>query len=260
MLLPRLAAARPRLEAIIPRMRQIVLDTETTGLSAENGDRIIEIGCVELVARKLTGNNRHFYLNPERDSHEDALKVHGISNEFLKDKPKFAAVAAELLEYLADAEIIIHNAPFDVGFLNKELELIGAKPLRDCVGSVTDTLMMAKEMFPGKRNSLDALCDRLEVDNSGRTLHGALLDAELLADVYINLTRGQNSLVMDVGDDSPQGGHAVPVIDLGNFDLPVLAANDQEIGEHEKVLDALDKASKGKTLWRLVFEDSEKMA
>lgn len=244
-----------------PGMRQIVLDTETTGLSAENGDRIIEIGCVELVARKLTGNNRHFYLNPERDSHEDAMKVHGISNEFLKDKPKFATVAAELLEYLEDAELIIHNAPFDVSFLNKEFELIGGRPLRHCVARVTDTLMMAKEMFPGKRNSLDALCDRLEVDNSGRTLHGALLDAELLADVYINLTRGQNSLVMDVGDDSRQGEHAaVAVVDLSAFDLPVLAANDQEIGEHEKVLEALDKASKGKTLWRVVFDDSQKMA
>ena len=171
-------------------MRQIVLDTETTGLSAENGDRIIEIGCVELVHRKLTGHNKHFYVNPERDSHEDALKVHGISNEFLRGKPKFAEIAEELLDFLAGAEIIIHNAPFDVGFLNKELELLGRAPLRTLVGSVTDTLLMAKEMFPGKRNSLDALCDRLGVDNSGRTLHGALLDAELLAEVYINLTRG----------------------------------------------------------------------
>jgi DNA polymerase-3 subunit epsilon len=241
-------------------MRQIVLDTETTGLSAENGDRIIEIGCVELVARKLTGNNKHFYLNPGRDSHEDALKVHGISNEFLKDKPKFAAVAAELLEYLTDAEVIIHNAPFDVSFLNKELELIGGKPLRHCVAKVTDTLMMAKELFPGKRNSLDALCDRLEVDNSGRTLHGALLDAELLADVYINLTRGQNSLMMDVGDSSQQGDSAAPFVDLNTFDLPVLAANDQEIGEHEKVLAGLDKVSKGKTVWRVAFEASQKLA
>ena len=157
-------------------MRQIVLDTETTGLSAEGGDRIIEIGCVELVARKLTGNNKHFYLNPGRDSHEDALKVHGISNEFLRDKPKFEAIAEELMEYLRGAEVIIHNAAFDVSFLNKELELIGAQPFRTVVGSVTDTLLMAKEMYPGKRNSLDALCDRLGVDNSGRTLHGALLD------------------------------------------------------------------------------------
>ena len=237
-------------------MRQIVLDTETTGLSAENGDRIIEIGCVELVGRKLTGNNRHFYLNPERDSHEDALKVHGISNEFLKDKPKFSAVAAELLDYLQGAEIIIHNAPFDVSFLNKELELIGREPIRHCVAKVTDSLMMAKEMFPGKRNSLNALCDRLEVDNSGRTLHGALLDAELLADVYINLTRGQNSLMMEVGGPV-QSGDSGPLIDLSTFELPVLAANEQEMGEHEKVLTTLDKASRGKTVWRLEIREIE---
>ena len=231
-------------------MRQIVLDTETTGLSAENGDRIIEIGCVELVGRKLTGNNRHFYLNPERDSHEDALKVHGISNEFLKDKPKFAAVADELLDYLQDAEIIIHNAPFDVGFLNKELELIGKSPVTHCVAKITDSLMMAKEMFPGKRNSLNALCSRLEVDNSGRTLHGALLDAELLAEVYINLTRGQNSLMMDVGG-AVQRSESQVHVDLSLLALPVLLADVQELAEHEKVLATLDKASRGKTLWRL---------
>ena len=232
-------------------MRQIVLDTETTGLSAENGDRIIEIGCVELLARKLTGNNKHFYLNPERDSHEDALKVHGISNEFLKDKPKFAAVAAELLEYLQGAEVIIHNAPFDISFLNKELELVGRKPLKHCVAKVTDSLMMAKEMFPGKRNSLDALCARLEVDNAGRTLHGALLDAELLADVYINLTRGQNNLMMEVSGNTQDGAN-LPAIDLSVFDLPLLTANAQEIADHEKLLADIDKASKGKTVWRMV--------
>ena len=232
-------------------MRQIFLDTETTGLSAENGDRIIEIGCVELVARKLTGNNRHFYLNPGRDSHEDALKVHGISNEFLRDKPRFMAVADELLAYLQDAEIIIHNAPFDVSFLNKELSLIGRPPLAACVAKVTDSLMMAKELFPGKRNSLDALCDRLEVDNSGRTLHGALLDAELLADVYINLTRGQNSLVMDLRTE-PEAGVVIPIVDLGSFDLPLLLANEQEGAAHESLLAGIDKASKGKTIWRAV--------
>ena len=231
-------------------MRQIVLDTETTGLSAESGDRIIEIGCVELVGRKLTGNNRHFYLNPERDSHEDALKVHGISNDFLKDKPRFSAVADELLDYLQGAEIIIHNAPFDVSFLNRELELIGREPIAHCVGRVIDSLMMAKEMFPGKRNSLNALCDRLEVDNSGRTLHGALLDAELLADVYINLTRGQNSLMMDVGG-AGHDGDSEQIIDLGGFDLPVLLADENEVLEHEKMLVQLDKASRGATVWRL---------
>ncbi|MDH5204868.1 MAG: DNA polymerase III subunit epsilon, partial [Hylemonella sp.] len=164
-------------------MRQIVLDTETTGLSADNGDRIIEIGCVELLNRKLTGNNLHLYINPERDSHEDALRVHGISNDFLRDKPRFVEVADEILAYIEGAEIIIHNAAFDVGFLNKELELVGKPRFANFVSGITDTLVMAKEMFPGKRNSLDALCDRLDVDNSGRTLHGALLDAELLADV-----------------------------------------------------------------------------
>ncbi len=230
-------------------MRQIVLDTETTGLSAENGDRIIEIGCVELVARKLTGNNLHFYLNPGRDSHEDAMKVHGISNEFLRDKPKFSAVADELLAYLAEAEVIIHNAPFDVSFLNKELSLIGKPALKHCVAKVVDSLMMAKELFPGKRNSLDALCDRLEVDNAGRTLHGALLDAELLADVYINLTRGQNSLVMDMGTE-PEAGVALQIVDLSAFDLPLLMANDQETTAHEALLTGIDKASKGKTVWR----------
>ena len=231
-------------------MRQIVLDTETTGLSAEGGDRIIEIGCVELLNRKLTGNNLHFYLNPERDSHEDALKVHGISNEFLRDKPKFAEVAAEILDYLRDAEIIIHNAAFDVGFLNKELERVGQAAFKTHVSAVTDTLAMAKEMFPGKRNSLDALCDRLGVDNSGRTLHGALLDAELLADVYINLTRGQDALLIDAGE-STSGGAQAERVDLTQFVLPVLSANDSELAAHEEMLMQLDKASGGKTVWRL---------
>jgi DNA polymerase III subunit epsilon len=232
-------------------MRQIVLDTETTGLSAEAGDRIIEIGCVELVARKLTGNNKHWYLNPERDSHEDALKVHGISNEFLRDKPKFSAIAEELLEYVDGAEIIIHNAAFDIGFLNKELDLLGRPAFTRQVAKVTDTLAMAKELYPGKRNSLDALCDRLEVDNSGRTLHGALLDAELLADVYINMTRGQDALLIDEAQTSAIGA-IVTRVDLRQFTLPVLLANDQEAAAHEEVLKQLDKASGGKTLWRQV--------
>ncbi len=231
-------------------MRQIVLDTETTGLSAAAGDRIIEIGCIELVNRKLTGNNKHFYLNPERDSHEDALKVHGISNEFLRDKPKFAAVADDLLDYLGGAELIIHNAQFDVGFLDKELELLGRAALSRFVHSVTDTLAMAKEMFPGKRNSLDALCSRLGVDNSGRTLHGALLDAELLAEVYINLTRGQDALLIDVIESEGAGSTGPASLDLSAFDLPVLCANEQELAAHGDVLAQIDKASKGKTVWR----------
>ncbi len=231
-------------------MRQIVLDTETTGLSAEGGDRIIELGCVELYARKLTGNNLHFYFNPERDSHEDALKVHGISNEFLRDKPKFAELTEEILEYLSDAELIIHNAAFDIGFLNKELERVGKKPLKSYVSGVIDTLAMAKEMFPGKRNSLDALCDRLEVDNSGRTLHGALLDAELLADVYINMTRGQEALLMDVADVQTDSSGVSVQVDLTGFVLPVLSANEQELSAHEEVLAQMDKSSGGKTIWR----------
>jgi len=229
--------------------RIVILDTETTGLSAATGDRIIEIGCVEMVARKLTGNNRHFYVNPERDSHEDALKVHGISNEFLRDKPKFVEIADDLVEYLRGAEVIIHNAPFDISFLEKELELIGRESFRAIAGSVTDTLVMAKAAWPGKRNSLDALCDRLGVDNSGRTLHGALLDAELLADVYINMTRGQDALLIDMADEPGQVAE-VRVMDLSGFELPVLRASDQEASAHEEVLAQLDKSSGGKTIWR----------
>ena len=231
-------------------MRQIVLDTETTGLSAENGDRIIEIGCVELLHRKLTGNNLHHYINPERDSHEDALKVHGISNEFLRDKPKFAQLADEILAYLDGAELIIHNAPFDLSFLNKELERLGKPPIRSVVSGVIDTLVMAKEMFPGKRNGLDALCDRLGVDNSSRTLHGALLDAELLADVYINMTRGQDALITEESASSPTVGPDVDAIDLSGIALPVVFANQAERQAHAEHLKDLDKASKGKTLWR----------
>ena len=228
--------------------RQIVLDTETTGLSAESGDRIIEIGCVELLNRKLTGNNLHFYVNPERDSHEDALRVHGLTTEFLRDKPKFAEVAEEILRYLEGAEIIIHNAAFDLGFLDKELERLGKPVFTSFVSEVTDTLAMAKQLYPGKRNSLDALCDRLGVDNSGRTLHGALLDAELLADVYINLTRGQEALLIDLGDVGEQGAEGER-IDLSVFDLPVLTANAQELAAHADVLAQIDKASGGKLVW-----------
>jgi len=230
-------------------MRQVFLDTETTGLSPDNGDRVIEIGCVELFNRKLTGNNKHYYLNPGRESHEEALKVHGITSDFLKDKPQFVAVADEFLAYLEGAEVIIHNAAFDVGFLNKELSLVGRAPFKSFVSGIVDTLVMAKEMFPGKRNSLDALCSRLEVDNSGRTLHGALLDAELLADVYINLTRGQDALLMDVSSEDKSITQLVQV-NLSTIALPVLAANDQEMLAHDGVLQQIDKSSGGKTLWR----------
>jgi DNA polymerase-3 subunit epsilon len=204
---------------------------------------------VELVGRKLTGNNLHLYFNPERDSHEDALKVHGISNDFLRDKPKFAELADDILRYIEGADLIIHNAAFDVGFLDKELECLGRPPLSAHVSSVTDTLSMAKQLYPGKRNSLDALCDRLGVDNSGRTLHGALLDAELLADVYINLTRGQENLLIELGDvDQP--GLTITSADLSGIDLPVLHANTQEAAAHDEVLTQIDKTSHGKTLWR----------
>lgn len=234
-------------------MRQIVLDTETTGFYAnhpDRPDRMVEIGCVELVNRKLTGNNLHFYLNPGRDSDEGALRVHGLTTQFLSDKPKFEAIAQQLVDYVADAEIIIHNAPFDLSFLDMELARTGRKTFKSYVAGVLDTLVVAKEMFPGKRNSLDALCDRLEVDNSGRTLHGALLDAELLADVYINMTRGQDALLME--SSAPQeAGIVVEQLDLRSMELPVLEANAQELAAHEDVLTQLDKSSGGKTVWKL---------
>lgn len=230
-------------------MRQIVLDTETTGLSAEAGDRIIEIGCVELVNRKLTGRNFHYYLNPERESHEDALKVHGISNEFLLDKPKFFEIFEEFLEFIRDAELIIHNASFDVGFIDKELSSCGALPLQNHVVKILDTLAMAKEIYPGKRNSLDALCDRLGVNNSVRTLHGALLDAELLAYVYVFLTRGQNALMMEDSQTHDSAGNSIK-IDLSVFPLSIVMPEAEELLAHEQVLAEIDKASNGKTMWR----------
>ena len=231
-------------------MRQIVLDTETTGLSPEAGDRIIEIGCVELLNRKLTGNNFHCYLNPDRDIHEDAMKVHGISTEFLSDKPRFENIVDEFLSYVQDAQIIIHNAPFDVGFLNAELQRTGKPVFKEHVNGVLDTLAMAKELYPGKRNSLDALCERLGVSNAARTLHGGLLDAELLADVYINLTRGQNALLME-GDQHNQTGQSTVSIDYSQFVLPVIQPDADELQAHEEVLSQIDKSSGGKTLWRL---------
>ena len=231
-------------------MRQIFLDTETTGLSADTGDRVIEIACVELFNRKPTGNNRHYYVNPGRDSHEDALKVHGITSEFLKDKPAFALVVDDLLAYLSGADVLIHNAAFDVSFLNKELALLGRPAFASHVGRVIDTLAMAKDLFPGKRNSLDALCDRLEVDRSGRTLHGALLDAELLADVFVNMTRGQDALLIDPSPGEATGP-AKHSVDLRSVVLAVPAPSDQELAAHEELLAQIDKASGGKTVWRL---------
>jgi DNA polymerase-3 subunit epsilon len=232
--------------------RQIFLDTETTGLSPENGDRVIEIGCIEMVNRRLSGRTLHHYLNPERPNHEDAVKVHGLTDEFLADKPLFASIADELMAFVEGAEIVIHNAAFDIGFLNEELRRTGRGPFTAAVGKVTDTLLMAREMFPGKSNSLDALCKRLEVDNSNRALHGALLDAGLLAEVYIRLTRGQDSLVIDAGDEgrAQAGQGTVPAVDLARFDLPVIDPSEAERAAHDTVLAELDKASGGKTVWR----------
>ena len=242
-------------------MRQIFFDTETTGLEAERGDRIIEVGCVEMVNRQLTGNNLHLYINPERASHEDALRVHGLTEAFLSDKPKFAEIVDQLLDFLAGAELVIHNAPFDIGFINAELKRLKRGVLTDHVGGVRDTLLMARDQFPGKANSLDALCRRLEVDNTKRVLHGALLDAELLADVYIRLTRGQDALLMDDHGDSAGGdAHAtVEAVDLSLFELPVLLADATEIEAHAKLLTDLDKASGGSCKWR-VLEPAQPVA
>lgn len=232
-------------------MRQIILDTETTGLEVSDGNRIIEIGCVELLNRQLTGNNLHLYINPERDSEEGALRVHGLTTEFLSDKPKFAQIVDELLAYVQDAEVIIHNAAFDVRFLDAELQQQGREPFGAYVSGVIDSLALAKAQFPGKRNSLDALCDRFGIDNSSRTLHGALLDAELLADVYISLTRGQESLMMETeqGGDGA-AGRGAEQIDLSSVVLPVLRASAHELEAHAAMLLVIDKASGDKTIWK----------
>lgn len=228
-------------------MRQIVLDTETTGLNPRNGDRVIEIGCVELNNRMLTGNNFHRYINPERDSEEGALAVHGLTTEFLSDKPKFAEIVEELRTYIAGAEVIIHNAPFDLGFLNAEFKRLSLPSFNEHIGEVIDTLVQAKELHPGKRNSLDALCDRYGVSNSHRKLHGALLDAELLADVYLSMTRGQNSLGMDVEEEVADSGVTLEIVPLA--EIIFLPASADELAEHEATLAGLDKAVKGSCIW-----------
>jgi len=230
-------------------MRQVFLDTETTGLYAENGDRIVEIGCVELVDRRYSGRTLHHYVNPQRSSHPDALRVHGITDDFLADKPPFSAVAHELVDFIAGAELIIHNAAFDVGFLNAEFARAQCGSLAEHAQAVKCSLLMARELFPGKGNSLDALCKRLEVDNSHRELHGALLDARLLAEVYLNMTRGQGLLVIEEAGEAGGAQHGI-VIDLSAFDLPVLAASADEITAHEGLLADIDKACGGRTLWR----------
>ena len=231
-------------------MRQIILDTETTGLSPRAGNRILEIGCVEVLNRQLSGKNLHFYINPERDSEEGALAVHGLTTEFLADKPTFKQIAAEFLDYVRGAQIIIHNAPFDVGFLDAELALLGLPPFREHIADVVDSLQMAKELHPGRRNSLDALCDRYGISNAHRVLHGALLDAELLAEVYLSMTRGQNSLTMDLGteEEVSTGDGKLELAPLS--EVIVLAASEEELGLHEDVLNQLDKEARGSCVWR----------
>ena len=228
-------------------LRQIVLDTETTGLSVRLGDRVIEIGCVELLSRNVTERHFHRYLNPGRAIDEGAAKVHGITDEFLADKPTFAAIAREFLDYVSGAELIIHNAEFDVEFLDQELAAAGLKKLSEYCPTVVDTLAMARELHPGRRNSLDALCERYAVNNAHRTLHGALLDARLLAEVYLAMTRGQESLGMDL--EAPTAAlMAAARIDAAR--LTVLRATEEENRAHEKLLDGIDKEAKGGSLWR----------
>jgi DNA polymerase-3 subunit epsilon len=228
--------------------RQIVLDTETTGLEVTLGHRVIELAGVELVNRRLTGKRFHRYLNPGRDIDPGALEVHGISLEFLQDKPSFVDVVEDFIEFIDGAELIIHNAPFDVGFLDSELGIARKQRLSSYCARVTDTLRMARDLHPGKRNSLDALCERYQIDNSGRTLHGALLDAELLAEVYLAMTRGQEALMMDLlprlhADESDRAP-------LDALDLAVVAASADELAAHQRTLESIDKASKGACLWR----------
>ena len=229
-------------------MRQIVLDTETTGLEWQQGHRVIEIGCVEIVGRKLTGRRFHCYLNPGREIDPGAQAVHGITAEFLADMPRFAEIAGELIDTIRDAELVIHNAAFDIGFLDNEFGLAGLAPIGELCGGVVDTLKLAKELNPGKRASLDVLCDRYAVDNSGRTLHGALLDAELLAEVYLMMTRGQETLVMDL--DSPRDAADAPGMAGERMPLRVLRATDEELAAHEKLLDDITTESKGRCIWR----------
>lgn len=226
-------------------MRQIVLDTETTGLDPKQGHRIIEVAAIELDGRRVSSERTfHRYVNPEREIDEGAAKVHGLTLERLQDEPKFAEIAPALLEFIADAELIIHNAPFDIGFLNAELALAGLPPLTN---PVTDTLKVAKELHPGKKNNLDALCDRYQIDNSHRTLHGALLDTELLAEVYLAMTRGQESLLGEDAADEVRGQGVAG--EMAQIKVRVLAASAQELALHQAQLVEIDKASKGNCLW-----------
>lgn len=240
-------ALRPSATARIRTMRRIVLDTETTGLEYRLGDRVIEIGCVELVGRRLSGRRFHKYLNPEREIDPGAQAVHGLTNEFLADKPKFADIADELVDFIQGAELVIHNAAFDVGFLNHEFGLLGRDLLDAFCPGVIDTWRMARELRPGKKNSLDALCNEYQVDNSGRQLHGALLDAELLAEVYLALTRGQESLVMEL--DVPRRTADSPSSPRSEHPMIVLRADAAELAEHDRMLQEIAKESKGRCVW-----------
>jgi len=235
--------------------RQIVLDTETTGLNAKLGDRVIEIGCVEILSRRITERHFHAYVNPERDIEDGAAKVHGMTREFLADKPRFAEVAGDFLEHIRGAELIIHNADFDVEFLDMELKRVKAGLLADHVAKITDTLAFARELHPGKKNSLDALCERYLVDNSNRTLHGALLDARLLAECFLAMTRGQESLVMEL-ETPAAAAAALAALNVDVSNLIVVRAAPEEVALHERYLDAMEKDAKGASLWRRILEAS----
>ncbi len=229
--------------------RQIVLDTETTGLEPSQGHRIIEVGCVELVNRRLTGNTWHHYFNPEREIDAGAYAVHGLSNEFLADKPLFGDLADEFLDYIRGAELIIHNAPFDVGFLNHELSLLDPpRPRVEEVASVLDTLLMARQKHPGQKNTLDALCKRYEIDNSARTLHGALLDSEILAEVYLMMTGGQTRLMLDAEEEAQQGGAEVRRARVDAESLPLWQPPEEALEAHREYLAFLEEKA-GKAAW-----------
>lgn len=238
-------------------MRQIVLDTETTGLDPAQGHRVVELACVEMENRSLTGRHLHLYLNPDRDSDPEALAVHGLTTEFLSGHPRFEEVAHQLVEYVKDAEVIIHNAAFDVKFLNAELTRIGLPKFDTMCLKITDSLLHARELHPGKRNSLDALCERYGISNAHRTLHGALLDSELLAEVWLAMTRGQEGLIIDFEEsDHAQEGQGLRLARFDASSLPVVQALDDELAQHEAYLDALDKASGKPCVWRQTTENS----
>jgi DNA polymerase-3 subunit epsilon len=232
-------------------MRQIVLDTETTGLEPKQGHRIIEIGCVEIDSRRLTGRDYHQYLQPDREIDEGAIEVHGITNEFLADKPRMRDVIGDFIEFVRGAELIIHNAPFDVGFINHELAMLGEEwGVIEDYCTITDTLAMARQMHPGQRNSLDALCKRYEIDNSHRQLHGALLDSRILADVYLMMTGGQTTLSLGAEDDSgPSATGGIRRLPADRPVLRVLRASDAELDAHAQRLEAIEKAA-GQCLWK----------